>query len=142
MKFSSSRGRAPDVARRRLVQGLTASGIAAASGLTFLCGPGRAQSLPGQPGPQTLSGTEFDLTLSDTPMNLSGRISSTTCVNGSIPAPTLRWREGTTVTLRVHNQLAHSSSIHWHGVLLPFDMDGVPGISFPGIPAGEAPLTR
>jgi CopA family copper-resistance protein len=49
----------------------------------------------------------------------------------------LRWREGSTVTLRVHNKLTTSSSIHWHGILLPFNMDGVPGISFPGIPAGE-----
>ena len=84
-----------------------------------------------------MSGTEFDLILSDTPINISGRVSPTTSVNGSIPAPTLHWREGTTVTLRVHNKLSTSSSIHWHGIILPFGMDGVPGISFPGIPAGE-----
>ena len=70
-------------------------------------------------------------------MNFSGRFRPTTSVNGSIPAPTLHWREGTTVTLRVHNKLTTSSSIHWHGIILPFQMDGVPGISFPGIPAGE-----
>ncbi len=137
MKVSSSGGRAPDSARRRLVQGLTVSGIAAASGLTLFSRPSHAHNLPAPMGPQTLSGTEFDLTLSDTPMNLSGRTSSTTSVNGSIPGPTLRWREGTTVTLRVHNHLPTSSSIHWHGILLPFNMDGVPGISFHGIPAGE-----
>ncbi len=137
MKFSSSRGGGPDVARRRLVQGLTVGGLAAASGLSIFPSLGRAQSAAVASGPQILSGTEFDLTLSDTPMNFSGRTTSTTSVNGSIPAPTLRWREGTTVTLRVHNKLAASSSIHWHGMILPFNMDGVPGISFPGIPAGE-----
>ena len=137
MKHLSSRGCAPIVARRRLVQGLTVSGLAAASGISLFSPSSRAGSVPVVTSPQILSGTEFDLTLSDTPMNFSGRISSTTCVNGSVPAPTLRWREGTTVTLRVHNKLPTSSSIHWHGVILPFNMDGVPGISFPGIPAGE-----
>lgn len=137
MQFSSLRGGGPGVTRRRVVQGLTVSGLAAASGLSIFPSRGRAQILPVATGPQTLSGTEFDLTLSDTPMNLSGRTASTTSVNGSIPAPTLIWREGTTVTLRVHNKLPTSSSIHWHGVVLPFNMDGVPGISFAGIPPGE-----
>ncbi len=136
MKFSSSRGCGTDIPRRRLVQGLAASGAAAASGAMF-SSTGRALSTSAAGGPQTLSGTEFDLTLGDTPMNFSGRLRPTTSVNGSVPAPTLRWREGTTVTLRVHNRLPTSSSIHWHGIILPFNMDGVPGISFPGIPAGE-----
>ena len=137
MKFSSSRGCATDVDRRRLVQALAGSGIAAAAGLSVFSSAGRAQDTPTANGPQILSGTEFDLWLGETPMNFSGRIRPTTSVNGSVPAPTLRWREGTTVTLRVHNKLPTSSSIHWHGIILPFNMDGVPGISFPGIPAGE-----
>jgi CopA family copper-resistance protein len=84
-----------------------------------------------------LSGTEFDLTISEVPMNLKGRMRPATCLNGSVPGPTLRWREGTTVTLRVHNRLSTPSSIHWHGIVLPFHMDGVPGISFAGIPPGQ-----
>jgi CopA family copper-resistance protein len=59
-------------------------------------------------------------------------------VNGSIPAPILRWREGDTVTLRVANTLNEDASIHWHGILLPANMDGVPGLSFHGIRPGEA----
>ncbi len=137
MKISSQRGAMPDIARRRLVQGLTASGFAAASGLSLFSRSSQAQNMPAPTGPQILSSTGFDLTLSDTPMNLSGRVSRTTCVNDSIPAPTLRWREGTTVTLKVHNQLSTSASIHWHGIIVPFNMDGVPGISFPGIAPGE-----
>jgi FtsP/CotA-like multicopper oxidase with cupredoxin domain len=137
MKFSSSRGGAPDSARRRLVKGLTIGAIASASGISLLPRSSRAQHLPASTGLQTLIGTEYDLTLSDAPMSFSGRIASTTSVNGSVPGPILRWREGTTVTLRVHNRLPTSSSIHWHGILLPFTMDGVPGISFPGIPVGE-----
>ncbi|MFT8953718.1 MAG: copper resistance system multicopper oxidase [Gluconobacter sp.] len=58
-------------------------------------------------------------------------------INGSIPAPTLRWREGDTVELQVRNHLHEDTSIHWHGIRLPADMDGVPGLSFAGIPAGE-----
>jgi len=60
-----------------------------------------------------------------------------TAINGSIPAPTLRWREGDTVTIRVTNRLREATSIHWHGMILPFQMDGVPGISFAGIAPGE-----
>ena len=58
-------------------------------------------------------------------------------VNGSIPGPVLRWQEGDRVTLRVRNHLAHDTSIHWHGMILPAGMDGIPGISFDGIRPGE-----
>ena len=54
-----------------------------------------------------------------------------TVVNGSLPAPTLRWREGDTVTIRVRNELAEHTSIHWHGLVLPANMDGVPGLELP-----------
>jgi FtsP/CotA-like multicopper oxidase with cupredoxin domain len=59
-----------------------------------------------------------------------------TTINGSLPAPTLVWREGETVTIRVRNNLRESTSIHWHGILLPFQMDGVPGLSYGGIAPG------
>ena len=60
-----------------------------------------------------------------------------TTINGSIPAPTLRLKEGDDVTIRVTNKLSVPSSIHWHGIILPYQMDGVPGISFKGIMPGE-----
>ena len=84
-----------------------------------------------------LAGTEFDLTIAETPVNFTGAPRMATTINGSIPAPTLRWREGDNVTLRVTNRLSGETSIHWHGILLPYQMDGVPGISFPGIRPGE-----
>ena len=84
-----------------------------------------------------LSGTEFDLRIARTSLRINGRDASAITVNGGVPAPLLRWREGDTVTIRVHNALDAHTSIHWHGILLPFQMDGVPGISFPGIAAGE-----
>ena len=58
-------------------------------------------------------------------------------MNGTIPAPLLRWREGDAITLRVTNRLRERSSIHWHGMIVPADMDGVPGLSFDGIAPGE-----
>jgi CopA family copper-resistance protein len=137
MKYSASRGCITDIARRRLMQGLAAGGAAAATGLALFPSSSRAQSTLSARLPQTLSGTEFDLTVGITPMNFSGRATRATSINGSVPAPTLHWREGTTVTIRVHNNLPTSSSIHWHGIILPFNMDGVPGVSFPGIAAGE-----
>jgi CopA family copper-resistance protein len=69
-------------------------------------------------------------------VNYTGRERVATAIDGSIPAPVLRWKQGDTVTLRVTNHLAADSSIHWHGMILPPGMDGVPGISFPGIAPG------
>ena len=70
-------------------------------------------------------------------MNLTGKTRPATTINGGIPGPTLRWREGDTVTLKITNLLPETSSIHWHGLLLPYQMDGVPGLSFDGIKPGE-----
>ena len=69
-------------------------------------------------------------------MNLSGSPATAMTINGSLPGPTLRWREGDNVTLRVRNRLAEDTSIHWHGIILPANMDGVPGLSFEGIAPG------
>jgi CopA family copper-resistance protein len=125
--------------RRRFVQGLALGG--AVTGLGLWPKAGWALKSPGQG--QVLSGTEFDLVIGETPMNFTGRTRTAITVNGSIPAPLLRWREGTTVNLRVSNALprgsihGHETSIHWHGILLPANMDGVPGLSFAGIHPGE-----
>ncbi len=85
----------------------------------------------------TLCGTRFDLDIGYRNVNFTGRERPATVINGSIPGPVLRWQEGDRVTLRVTNHLAHDTSIHWHGMILPADMDGVPGISFAGIAPGE-----
>jgi FtsP/CotA-like multicopper oxidase with cupredoxin domain len=84
-----------------------------------------------------LTGNEFDLYVSKKPVTVNGKSSMATLINDSLPAPTLKMREGDTVTIRVHNQMDESTSIHWHGLLVPFEMDGVPGISFDGIPANS-----
>ena len=77
------------------------------------------------------------LAIGERAANFTGRPRVATVVNGSLPAPTLRWREGDTVTIRVRNELAEPTSIHWHGLVLPANMDGVPGLSFHGIAPGE-----
>ncbi|MET0718919.1 MAG: copper resistance system multicopper oxidase [Pseudoxanthomonas sp.] len=87
--------------------------------------------------PLDLRGTEFDLSIAALPVNLTGRAATAVAVNGSLPGPVLRWREGDSVTLRVANRLGIDTSIHWHGILLPSNMDGVPGFSFHGIGPGE-----
>uniref|UniRef100_UPI003F742686 copper resistance system multicopper oxidase n=1 Tax=Thermohahella caldifontis TaxID=3142973 RepID=UPI003F742686 len=96
--------------------------------------PGRTDTHTGTA--PVLSGTEIDLVIAESPVNFTGTPRMATTINGSIPAPTLRLREGDTVTIRVTNHLSESTSIHWHGIILPYQMDGVPGISFPGIPPG------
>ena len=85
-----------------------------------------------------LRGSTFDLSVGAAPVDFTGARRLATIVNGSLPAPTLRWRQGDTVTLHVRNTLPTTSSIHWHGIVLPADMDGVPGLSFFGIPPGGA----
>ena len=135
MKSDAYRG--IELSRRRFVRGFSVITGAASLGVwssrLFAADVGMIAAKT----PETLTGTEFDLTIGNTPMAFTGRMQPTTSVNGSVPAPTLRWREGTTVALRVHNRLSTMSSIHWHGILLPYQMDGVPGISFPGIAPGE-----
>ncbi|MEO7191818.1 MAG: copper resistance system multicopper oxidase [Vicinamibacterales bacterium] len=125
---------APQPSRRTFVKGLATGAATAALGLWRL--PAWAQA--GGPAPARLSGTEFDLAVGETAVNFTGSRRIAHAVNGSIPAPTLRWREGDTVTLRVANRLRDApASIHWHGILLPANMDGVPGLSFHGIAPGE-----
>ena len=89
-----------------------------------------------------LSGREIDLVIAETPVNFTGEVGMATTINGSIPAPILRLREGDEVTIRVTNRLPTDTSIHWHGIILPYQMDGVPGISFPGIAPGETFVYR
>ena len=120
--------------RRTFVKGLAVGGVATGLGLWQTPLWGRVQ--PRRPTP-VLTGSEFDLSIGETPVNFTGRARTAYTVNGSLPAPTLRWREGDTVTLNVTNHLDHNASLHWHGILLPANMDGVPGLSFHGIHPGQ-----
>lgn len=127
----------PGLSRRRFVQGLAAGGV-----LLALSPLARATGLLSAAGTKTgtaniLSGTQFDLEIGESAVNFTGNPRIATTINGSLPAPTLRWREGDTITIRVTNRLKETTSIHWHGIILPFEMDGVPGISFRGIQPGE-----
>lgn len=124
----------PSMSRRRFVTGIAASGALLGFGLGSTLSLASPQ---GRTGPTTLRGRQFELNIGYQPVNFTGRSRMATAVNGSVPAPILRWREGERVTLKVKNNLAEDSSIHWHGLILPADMDGVPGISFAGIKPGE-----
>jgi CopA family copper-resistance protein len=116
--------------RRRFVQGASCGVLALAATKTFSQTSETAER-------QALSGTQFDLEIDPLTVNFTGQRRVATVVNGQLPAPLLRWREGDTLTLRVTNRLPVPSSIHWHGIILPADMDGVPGLSFEGIAPGE-----
>ncbi|MGE3476068.1 MAG: copper resistance system multicopper oxidase [Rhodospirillaceae bacterium] len=85
----------------------------------------------------SLSGPDVALTIGHTSWPIGKRAAHAVTINGTIPGPLLRLRQGTNVRLSVTNRLDEETSIHWHGVLLPFQMDGVPGVSFPGIKPGE-----
>ncbi|PTD25007.1 copper resistance system multicopper oxidase [Sphingomonas fennica] len=84
-----------------------------------------------------LSGTDIKLAVGHSRFAVGGRSGHAITVNGTLPAPLIRLREGQQVRLSVTNGLDEDTSIHWHGLILPFQMDGVPGVSFPGIRPGE-----
>ncbi|MBU0751349.1 MAG: copper resistance system multicopper oxidase [Gammaproteobacteria bacterium] len=124
--------------RRRFVQGMAAGGLLAGISPVVRAAfdVGSAPTVATGGSAPVLSGTDIRLTIAETVANFTGTARVATTINGSIPAPTLRLREGDTVTLRVTNRLPVATSIHWHGIILPYQMDGVPGISFPGIAPG------
>jgi len=129
-------GEGMSLSRRRFVKGVAAGGallgMGMASGSVLAAAMQKTQV-------QTLRGNRFDLTYSPTRVNFTGQERFATAINGSVPAPTLRWREGEEVALNVTNHLAEDTSIHWHGIILPSGQDGVPHISdgFSGIRPGE-----
>ena len=123
--------------RRRFVTGMSTAAATIALPWSL-----RASGNPQSVNSIELRGTEFDLAIGATPVNFTGHTAIAITANGSLPAPTLRWREGDTVTLRVANHLREDTSLHWHGILLPANMDGVPGFSFHGIQPGETFVYR
>jgi len=86
----------------------------------------------------TLTGEDIRLTVAQAAFPVDGRIGHAVAINGTVPAPLLRLKEGQNVRLTVENRLSEDTSIHWHGFIVPFQMDGVPGVSFPGIRAGTS----
>ncbi|WP_065259434.1 copper resistance system multicopper oxidase [Pseudomonas bananamidigenes] len=127
-----------NTSRRTFVKGLAAGGLLGGLGLW------RAPvwALNGSGPLNELNGTDFELFIGETPVNFTGQPCSAMTINGGVPGPLLRWREGDTVTLRVRNRLKADTSIHWHGILLPANMDGVPGLSFKGIEPGGVYVYR
>ncbi len=130
---------------RRRFLAATGTGLALAPLPAWAQGHGMAHGgrhrLPKGPlipaGFGVLTGQQIDLTVADGLREVAGRRGLGVAVNGTVPGPLLRLKEGDEVTLRVTNRLHQDTSIHWHGLLVPFQFDGVPGVSFPGIKPGE-----
>jgi CopA family copper-resistance protein len=125
-----------DISRRQLLRGATLIGGGLAAGSLF---PSWAQSAtPGLAALPALSGEDIKLTIGRSHLKVDGRAGHVVAINGTVPAPLIRLKEGQKVRLSVTNALTdEDTSIHWHGLLVPFEMDGVPGVSFPGIRPGE-----
>ena len=121
------------LSRRQMLQCTGAVGLAAA--LQRLLPDSILHA--GQTSTPALSGEVVNLTIGETPIRIGTREVLATTLNGTVPGPLIRLREGQEVTLNVTNRLREMTSIHWHGVLVPHEMDGVPGVSFKGIEPGE-----
>ena len=126
------------VTRRRFVQGVAAAGVAAFAGGGF----NQAEAETIAQSPAIMTGTHFDLAIEPHEVDFTGKRRKAIKINGSLPGPTLKWREGETVTVAVTNHLPEVTSIHWHGMRIPAEMDGVPGLSFAGIAPGETFVYR
>ena len=115
----------------------TSLGAGAALGVSGLVPAWALPASKGNMGIPTLTGTNFNLEVSEFQTRINGRKTVALGINGSVPAPLIRFREGDDITLNVKNTLDVDTSIHWHGLLVPFQFDGVPGVSFPGIKPKE-----
>ena len=120
------------LSRRTFVKGVVAASLA-----TTLPLQASSSTITQRKKTKELTGTEFHLSINKTAVNITGNPRVATAVNSMLAGPTLRWKEGERVTLHVTNNLDVDSSIHWHGIILPYQMDGVPHISFEGIKPGE-----
>jgi len=80
---------------------------------------------------------DYDLTISRQEFTIADRGVEAMAINGSIPGPVLQFTEGDLARIRVHNAMPIETSVHWHGVLVPPEMDGVPLVSFPPIAPGS-----
>ncbi len=141
---------APNASRREFLRAAAAAGVWA--GLSrfapaYAQTPHAGHSAPAMPGTSSAGSTAtgasvVDLTIDKMDFRIGDRVGQAVTVNGSLPAPLLRFRQGQEIELRVTNRLKERSSIHWHGILLPFEMDGVPGVTFKGIDPGETFVYR
>ncbi|MHA6332613.1 copper resistance system multicopper oxidase [Qipengyuania sp. CAU 1752] len=129
------KSRSPMLSRRSLIS--SSAALAAASALPSPAWAKGGSLREAKKGIGSLSGEQIDLSIGHARFATGGRSGHAIAVNGMIPGPLIRLREGQDVRLNVTNHLDEDSSIHWHGLLLPFQFDGVPGVSFPGIRPGE-----
>jgi hypothetical protein len=126
----------PSIARRTLLRnaGLLGAGMAMTSLFPAWArsnSGGLVRDLP------MLSGADIKLRIGHTAWPIDGRHGHAVTINGTVPGPIIRLKEGQIARIAVTNTLDEDTSIHWHGLLVPFQMDGVPGVSFPGIRAGR-----
>ena len=121
------------VSRRAFLAGGAAA--AGAAGLYPAWAMNGSPGLAAAKGSSTLAGNDLAITVARHSFTVDGRIGHAVAMNGTIPGPLVRLKEGENVRLAIRNELGEDTSIHWHGLLVPFQMDGVPGVSFPGIKA-------
>ncbi len=139
VSFAPSPVKPSPLSRRRFVEAAGTAGILSAVAPLL---PPQVSRRPADEGlrplaPRPARPVSYDLAIARTPVTIDGRRATGTTINGTIPGPLLRFQEGDDAIIRVTNRLDEETSIHWHGIILPSEMDGVPGVTFPGIHPGE-----
>ncbi|MCM8558330.1 copper resistance system multicopper oxidase [Sphingomicrobium sediminis] len=127
----------PQITRRSLLGAGLAGGALATAIPAWARGGDVSHGAMARRGFDEAAGPRVDLTVARSMFGTGGKTGHAVTVNGSVPGPLLRLKEGTDIALAVHNHVDEDTSIHWHGLLVPFHLDGVPGVSFPGIKPGE-----
>ncbi|VAV88121.1 Multicopper oxidase [hydrothermal vent metagenome] len=127
-----------DVDRRKLLtSSLSVGGVAGLSMAMPAWARGTSGGTLARKGSDVLSGEYIKMLVTNTHFNVDGRTGKTVSVNGTLPGPLIRLKEGQKFVADIVNRTDEDTSVHWHGLLLPFEMDGVPGVTFPGIKSGE-----
>ncbi|MDH5562651.1 MAG: copper resistance system multicopper oxidase [Nitrospirota bacterium] len=121
------------ITRRALLQGVGALGLMAAMARLIPSYVWANATTIVAPSTLEVSGETIHLMIDETPFRIGALTGTAKTINGTLPGPLIHLQEGDTVTLNVTNRLQEDTSIHWHGIILPPDMDGVPGVSFGGI---------
>ncbi len=128
----------PGISRRTFLKGAAAGSAACLLGSALPCLASVRKGIIPARGRETKDAIHYELVIRRQPVFVGNRLGNAITINDSFPGPLIRLKTGKDAVIRVRNELPESTSVHWHGIILPYEMDGVPGVVFPGIEPGQS----